>query len=335
MRVLLVHYNPAAPGKAGGAESAIRDQRKALELLGHDVIVCYEEPQAAYAEHKPDIVHFHTVHIGLGLGVLRWAQQEKVPHCLSLHDYWPFCGTRMLLKRGNNQGSLLAESCNAVEGICDNKCQGRHTSNSIRALVNRSRLVAFNPYSAAIFKRHGVRIDAVIPHSIDTDFFSPAESLGDGIVTVCAWPKYATKGMQILGPALKQVGAAATIVSGVTRERVRDELRKKAIMVFPSCYQETWGLCLTEAMSSGLACIASDVCGPRAQIEHGENGLLVPPNDVGALADALRSLIDNRSEQERLGRNARAWAESECNLERMGRDYVEFYKAVIANQCES
>ena len=305
MRIMIVHYNPAAPGQAGGAESAIRDQRRALELLGHEVITCYDAPQAAYQEHKPDMVHFHTIHIGLGLGVLQWAQQEHIPHCLSLHDYWPFCGSRMLLKTGNSENSRRAISCSAVDGMCDGKCESNPTPEHILRIVNRSRLVAFNPSSAAIFERHGVRIDAIVPHSIDTEFFSPASELGEGVVTVCAWPSYATKGMQVLKAALRQTGIEGTLISGVSRERVRDELRKAAIFVFPSCYQETWGLCLTEAMSTGLACIASSVCGPRAQIEHGQTGLLVPPNDADALAEALSGLVASRSEQERLGRNAR------------------------------
>ena len=39
----------------------------------------------------------------------------------------------------------------------------------------------------------------------------------------------------------------------------------------------------------------------RAQIRDGFNGLLVPPRDADALADALRRLVNDRDERERLG----------------------------------
>ena len=107
-------------------------------------------------------------------------------------------------------------------------------------------------------------------------------------------------------------------------------LRTGNIFVFPSTYQETWGLCLTEAMSTGLACIASSVAGPKAQIRDGFNGLLVPPRDADALADALRRLVNDRDERERLGANARAWALEQASLRRMGRDYTRFYETLGA-----
>ena len=57
-------------------------------------------------------------------------------------------------------------------------------------------------------------------------------------------------------------------MAGLPREKVAEGLKKAHIYVFPSVYEETWGLCLNEAMASGCACIASDVAGARAQITH-------------------------------------------------------------------
>jgi len=314
MRILLVHYNP---GAGGGAESALCDQAEALRRLGHEVEIEHAHPERAYSSFNPDVVHFHTVHCGMGLGVLGWAQLAHIPHCISLHDYWPFCSGRMLL-------AAYDQPCAAVTGICDGKCESQPMGSSWRETVNGTPTVCFNPYSAAILRRHGIRVDAIIPHGIDTDFFSPGDG-GEGIVTTSAWASSPTKGMHILQRALRKINANARLVTGVPRARVRDELRRGAIYVFPSCYEETWGLGLTEAMACGLACIASDVCGPRAQIEHGINGLLVPPRDVDALAEAIQRLLDDPGLRKRLGENARAWAVASANLERMGRDYVTFY----------
>ena len=323
MKILIVHYNPAEPGQAGGAESAIRDQKRALELCGHEVKTAFQRPDRACRDFQPDIVHFHTIHVSIGLGVLRWAQGQEIPHCLSLHDYWPFCGGRMLLKSGD-------QSCAAVKGICDSLCESKPALPAVKDLVNRSPVVTFNPNSAAIYRRHGIRVDAVIPHSIDTDFFCPGESTEEPrIVTTCAWPSWPTKGMHILKAALRKIGAKAKLVTGVSRERVRDELQKANIFVFPSCYEETWGLCLSEALSCGLACISSNVAGPKAQITHGENGLLFENRNVDELATHLMRMIENKEERDQLGRNARAWAKAVLPLERMGHDYERFYRRII------
>jgi len=135
--------------------------------------------------------------------------------------------------------------------------------------------------------------------------------------------------MHVLQAALKREHLSAQCITGVPRERIPDLLRKGNIFVFPSTYQETWGLCLTEAMSTGLACIVSNVAGPRAQIVDGENGLLVPPGDADALAGALRLLVGDGALRATLGRNARAWACERANLARMGRDYTAFYTRLI------
>ena len=329
LKVLLVHYNASEPGQAGGAESAIRDQRDALQRLGHEVHIEFIQPERAWNRLKPDIVHFHTVHVQMGLEVLARAQQVGIPHVLSLHDYWPFCSGRMLLRTGTYAGADHAESCSAVEGMCDEICDSCASPEDVKELINKSPTVTFNPYSAEIFERHGVKIDAVIPHGVDTDFFSPpAERNGASVVTVSAWPTYPTKGMYVLREALKREGLEATLVSGVSRTAVRDELRRHSIMVFPSCYQETWGLCLTEAMACGCACIASDVAGPRAQIYDGLNGLLFPNGDSTALSKALRTLIDNVETREGLADNARINAVANYGLDRMGRDYETLYRQV-------
>jgi len=67
-------------------------------------------------------------------------------------------------------------------------------------------------------------------------------------------------------------------------------------------------LALVEAMAAGCACIASDVVGVREIIHHGHTGLLVPPGDVTALADALGHLLCDSAYAKQLGLAARARA---------------------------
>ena len=73
-----------------------------------------------------------------------------------------------------------------------------------------------------------------------------------------------------------------------------------SIFVLPSRYEGTPNA-LLEAMSSGLAPIVSDGSpGPLEIIAEGEAGLSFPVDDVKALADAMRRLINDEKERARL-----------------------------------
>ena len=76
------------------------------------------------------------------------------------------------------------------------------------------------------------------------------------------------------------------------------------VVVLPSIANEDFPNVILEAMSLGKVVIASRISGTPEQILHKENGILVEPADVNALADEIRLVIDNEGLRERLGRNA-------------------------------
>lgn len=76
-----------------------------------------------------------------------------------------------------------------------------------------------------------------------------------------------------------------------------------------------------EAMAHGLAVIATAVGGMGEQVEHGRTGLLVPPRDPVALADALVALAGDRGLRERLGGVGRQRIAEHFTVARMAADY--------------
>jgi len=72
--------------------------------------------------------------------------------------------------------------------------------------------------------------------------------------------------------------------------------------VAPSVWPDPLPGVVREAMSKGKAVIATSVGGNTDMINHNETGLLVPPGDVEALAEAMQRLIDAAALRERLGR---------------------------------
>jgi glycosyltransferase involved in cell wall biosynthesis len=80
-------------------------------------------------------------------------------------------------------------------------------------------------------------------------------------------------------------------------------------LVLPS-RSEGLGRVVIEAFCRGRPVVATSVGGIRDLVEDAVNGLLVPPGDTGALADALARLLTDRSLAERLGEGARRSAEA-------------------------
>ena len=112
-----------------------------------------------------------------------------------------------------------------------------------------------------------------------------------------------------LGPQLDALAGALNITGSVemlgSRSDVPDLMARAEIFVLPSRFE---GLpnALLEAMAAGLPCVATRVSGSEDVIIDGESGLLVPPEDPDALAEALVRLLTRPAEALALGRAARA-----------------------------
>jgi len=90
-------------------------------------------------------------------------------------------------------------------------------------------------------------------------------------------------------------------VSGREKEKYLDE---SAIFVLPT-YFEGQPVSVLEAMAAGCCVVASDVGGIPMMIQDGQNGLLVPPKDVGALSEALRKCLSDDELRTKLAMSAR------------------------------
>ena len=86
------------------------------------------------------------------------------------------------------------------------------------------------------------------------------------------------------------------------RDRLRQLYREADIFVLPSL-DETFGIVLLEAMSFGLPIVTTRAGAIPELVTDGENGLLVPPRDPVALANALRQVVGSTELRRRLGQN--------------------------------
>jgi glycosyltransferase involved in cell wall biosynthesis len=92
-------------------------------------------------------------------------------------------------------------------------------------------------------------------------------------------------------------------------EDVRTVWARAAIAVLPSTYGEGLPRALLEAAACGRPIITTDTPGCREVVRRGENGLLVPPHDVAALAEAIAALAADPARRGAMGRTGRALVE--------------------------
>ena len=69
-------------------------------------------------------------------------------------------------------------------------------------------------------------------------------------------------------------------------------LRAADLLLLTTEPPESFGIVLIEAMAAGLPTIATEYPGVRAVVDEGETGLLVPTGDAGAVAGAIRRLVE-------------------------------------------
>ena len=114
------------------------------------------------------------------------------------------------------------------------------------------------------------------------------------------------------------------------RDDVADVLARSHVVVLPS-YAEGLPKTLLEAAASGRPIVATDVSGCREVVRNGVNGLLVPPRDPRALADAMLSLIDDPARRATMGAEGRRRAETEFAAERINQETLRVYERALAH----
>ena len=109
------------------------------------------------------------------------------------------------------------------------------------------------------------------------------------------------------------------------RDDVPDWLAATSIWLLPS-ESEGMSVALLEALAAGCPVVSTAAPGNDEVLHHGDNALLAPVGDVGALAECMRQILRDPRLRDRLVRRGRATAE-EYSLERMCDRYLACYDA--------
>jgi phosphatidylinositol alpha-mannosyltransferase len=181
--------------------------------------------------------------------------------------------------------------------------------------------------------------DAVeIPNGVDVDLFARAEPLpgyprAGGTVGFVGRYTEPRKGMEVLLDALRvllpdhpdlrllvvgrgeeaalrrqagsELSARIDLLGQVDDDTKARALRSVDVYCAPNIGGESFGMILTEAMAAGTAVVASDLDSFRRVLDDGRAGVLTPTGDGRALAEALRSVLDDATQRAHLAQAAR------------------------------
>jgi glycosyltransferase involved in cell wall biosynthesis len=103
----------------------------------------------------------------------------------------------------------------------------------------------------------------------------------------------------------------------VPRDRLPSIYSEHEILLFPSIWDEPFSLTVLEAMSSGLAVVATNTGGGPEILKHEENALVFPAADAEACAAAVMRIIESPALREKLRRNGRRTVEQNFKLDDM------------------
>jgi len=128
---------------------------------------------------------------------------------------------------------------------------------------------------------------------------------------------------------VKQLGLQEQVIFTGYREDIVDVLHSLDILVISSL-SEGFGLTAIEAMAMKVPVVATRVGGLPEIIRDGSNGILVPPGDGQAIAQAVLSLLDNPEESRVMSARAFEHVRKNFSVEIMAKNTEQLYCSLMS-----
>lgn len=339
LRVLL--FSVAYPGEAGGVQGVVNRLAAALRRNGHAVTKSWAapNPDASAGDLTFTLAHFEEsprsmLRVGRDYLRLARALRRLRPQIVNIHfasvEAVHFLRLRPLLRY------KLVLSVHGSDILRPNERDARHLPRLLRRADAITAVTSLLAERVKAFPGVDSARVHLITNGVDFNFWSTVtrEKAQEDPPTVLSLGRMMpVKGQDVLleafalvrdrhpqarliligdGPArqeFEQLAARLGIADAVdfVGQRDPDDVRifmgRTAVFALPS-RSEGLPLALLEAMAAGLPVVATRVGGVPDVLEPG-TGLLVPPEDAAALAEALSKLLDRPAEAAAMGERAR------------------------------
>jgi glycosyltransferase involved in cell wall biosynthesis len=109
------------------------------------------------------------------------------------------------------------------------------------------------------------------------------------------------------------------------RSDVAQVLAATSVSVLASHFEGTSNA-LIESMCAGVPVVTTDYAGAEELVTDGQDGFVVPRNDVGALADRIARLLENPPLRTAMGARGRETVGRRFSLEQLGQGLLRVYR---------
>ena len=292
--------------------------------------------KAVLDEEKFDIIHLHEPLMPmLCTTVLRLSPTANIGtfHCCgSKPSYrWTKPFVKMLLKRWFRKlDGKIAVSKPAREFI------SKHFPGYYNIIPNGVDLEHFSPDISPIDKFSDGKLNILfvgrleqrkgLPHLLKAYKRVKQEIPNSRLIIVGPGTRLRRKyEKQVMRAGLKDVN----FVGYVSNDELPRYYKTANIFCSPATGRESFGLVLLEAMAVGKPIVASNIEGYASVITHGVEGLLIPPRDEEMLAQALISLMSDKSLRQQMGAKGRLKAR-EYSWEHIAQRVLSYYVRVLS-----
>lgn len=325
--------------QASGVEPEYLDVRRTLDLPA------FLRLAGLIKEMKPDIVHAHLeMAITMALPAARIARTPAVATFHHVHR--PLSGRargreRLALEVATRSDATIFVSKASLQSFADRYRAGRPVPASWRIVHNGVDLDYFTPSwndtTASVTADRavgGARIVTVL--AALRDFKGIAHAIEAWPMVVARFPDAmlllvgSGSEERSLRSKVSELAVTESVQFLGMRSDIPAILRASEVVLLPSVYGENLPTVLMEAGGCGRAVVASDVGGISDIVADGETGLLVPPGDATAIADALITLLENPALAARLGASGRQRMERLFDARLWARSLRSVYEEVIA-----
>lgn len=267
----------------------------------------------AFGQLKPDIVHAHSHLFLTSVQAIRKAKRLGLPSVITVHGV--LAHRNMVVNFAQHAylhalGSMILRNANSVvcltRGDVGEIVKLGCPQEKIRLIPNAVDTARFRPSK----KREGnliVWIGRFVPekgleHLIEAAQMT-AKRAKDAKFLLIGYGPWKTK-IAKLAHDYGLLPEVVRIAGPLEADEVAETLGRADVFVFPSV-KEGLPISILEAMASGAAVVGSDISGIRDVITHRENGILIPPRNPQALADAILDLLDDNNLRRKMGQKAR------------------------------
>ena len=311
------------------------------------------------------MVHAHNVHTHLSFQSLQLAAQGERPVILHAHDYFLFCCTKFICADGQVAYTHKPFDCVPCQRARYNPLRNRGIRGVVQEHVTR--IIGISKALATALEYNGYPGVIPVHNGVDPDEYGPPDpaavaefraehDLGDRPVVLLAARLSGSKGAGQLVEAMAHVPGDAVAVLLGNSPAYQEKLAKQAaqlgiakrvrflgwlepqavklayfasdLVAAPSTYPDPFNLTLIEGMACGKPVIGSAFGAASEIIADGETGFVVNPLDTKALAQAIRSLLEDPTRRQALATAGQARVRELFTLQKQADRVLEIYDEV-------